>query len=172
MDTVEKGATNLNRPLPECLVPDDLAACAYDDVKTTTLLPELSRDKEDTQPCAEFAGMKKRQRTPNSEEPQKPKRLRLGEGDVSSDSNRPFSGISSHSSQGAAQTEIRLEEEMLTHGNSTVEQSNQNAPAASLRDSSVKPASSGSSISSRAPAGEERRGSAPRTSRLRRLKKS
>lgn len=172
VDTVEKG---IKLPVSsiECLFADDLAACAHEDVKNTIHLPELNNmDKEDSKPYPESTGTKRRQRTPNSQEHQKPKRLRIAETDASSDSNRPSSGISSCSSQGAAQAEIRLEEEVLTHGNSTGEQSNQNAPAASQRGSSVKPVSSGSSISSRSAAREERRGSVPRTSRLRRLKKS
>lgn len=171
-DTVEKGTTKLNRPLPvssECLFADDLVACAHEDVKTIIQFPELNnKDKEDAQPCPESTGIKRRQRTTNSEEHQKPKRLCLGEAAVPGDSNRPSSGMSSCGSHGAAQPEIRLEEEVLTHGNSTVEQSNQSGSATSLRGSSVKPVSSGSSISSR----EEWRGGAPRTSRLRRLKKS
>ncbi|KAA0718150.1 Protein SLX4IP [Triplophysa tibetana] len=157
-DTVEKGTTKLNRPLPvssECLCADDLVAGAHEDVKTIIQYPELSnKEKEDAQPCPESTGIKRRQRTPNSEEHQKPKRLCLGEAAVPGDSNRPSSGMSSCSSHGAAQPEIRL--------------SNQSGPATSLRGSSVKPVSSGSSISSR----EERWGGAPRTSRLRRLKKS
>ncbi|XP_056615979.1 protein SLX4IP isoform X1 [Triplophysa dalaica] len=171
-DTVEKGTTKLNRTLPvssECLFADDLVACAHEDVKTIIQFPELNnKDKEDAQPCPESTGIKRRQRTPNSEEHQKPKRLCLGEVAVPGDSNRPSSGMSSCGSHGAAQPEIRLEEEVLTHGNSTLEQSNQSGSATSLRGSSVKPVSSGSSISSR----EEWRGGAPRTSRLRRLKKS
>ncbi|KAM4607894.1 protein SLX4IP [Polymixia lowei] len=74
-----------------------------------------------------------------------------------------------------------LEVELLTPGkraqrlpltSNNTEQTNQNRLAASLRGLSVKPASSGSSISSRSTLGEEGNENAPRTSRLRRLKRS
>ncbi|XP_030628169.1 protein SLX4IP [Chanos chanos] len=80
-----------------------------------------------------------------------------------------------------AQGESVLEEELLTHGkqapslplsNSNTELTNQNRLDTSLRGLSVKPASSGSSIGSRLAAREEGRETVPRTSRLRRLKKS
>ncbi|XP_070697558.1 protein SLX4IP [Pempheris klunzingeri] len=58
----------------------------------------------------------------------------------------------------------------LTSNNTA--QTNQNRLAASLRGLSVKPASSGSSISSRSTLGEEGSENVPRTSRLRRLKRS
>lgn len=58
----------------------------------------------------------------------------------------------------------------LTSNNTT--QTNQNRLAASLRGLSVKPASSGSSISSRSTIVEEGSENVPRTSRLRRLKRS
>lgn len=58
----------------------------------------------------------------------------------------------------------------LTSNNTT--QTNQNRLAASLRGLSVKPASSGSSISSRSTLVEEGSENVPRTSRLRRLKRS
>ncbi|XP_065152480.1 protein SLX4IP isoform X2 [Paramisgurnus dabryanus] len=128
----------------------------------------------DTKPCP--TSVKRKQQTPNYTENQKAKRLRLGEVTISSDSNKPSSDIPtqafSRSSHGVAQPEIRLEEEVLTDGNSTAAQTNQSRLAARLRGQSAKPVSSGSSISSRSAAREERRGSAPRTSRLRRLKKS
>ncbi|XP_037639255.1 protein SLX4IP [Sebastes umbrosus] len=74
-----------------------------------------------------------------------------------------------------------LEVELLTPGkraqrlpltSNNTAQTNQNRLAASLRGLSVKPASSGSSISSRSTLGEEGSENAPRTSRLRRLKRS
>ncbi|XP_018535817.1 protein SLX4IP [Lates calcarifer] len=74
-----------------------------------------------------------------------------------------------------------LEVELLTPGkraqrlpltSNNTAQTNQNRLAASLRGLSVKPASSGSSISSRSTLGEEGSESVPRTSRLRRLKRS
>ncbi|XP_047459350.1 protein SLX4IP [Mugil cephalus] len=58
----------------------------------------------------------------------------------------------------------------LTSNNTA--QTNQNRLAASLRGLSVKPASSGSSIGSRSTLGEEGGVNVPRTSRLRRLKRS
>lgn len=74
-----------------------------------------------------------------------------------------------------------LEVELLTLGkraqrlpltSNNTAQTNQNRLAASLRGLSVKPASSGSSISSRSTLEEEGSENAPRTSRLRRLKRS
>uniref|UniRef100_A0A3B4YWG0 SLX4 interacting protein n=1 Tax=Seriola lalandi dorsalis TaxID=1841481 RepID=A0A3B4YWG0_SERLL len=74
-----------------------------------------------------------------------------------------------------------LEVELLTPGkraqrlpltSNNTAQTNQNRLAASLRGLSVNPASSGSSISSRSTLGEEGRENVPRTSRLRRLKRS
>ncbi|XP_076600014.1 protein SLX4IP [Chaetodon auriga] len=74
-----------------------------------------------------------------------------------------------------------LEVELLTLGkraqrlpltSNNTAQTNQNRLAASLRGLSVKPASSGSSISSRSTLAEEGSENAPRTSRLRRLKRS
>ncbi|XP_049456465.1 protein SLX4IP [Epinephelus fuscoguttatus] len=74
-----------------------------------------------------------------------------------------------------------LEVELLTPGkraqrlpltSNNTAQTNQNRLAASLRGLSVKPASSGSSISSRSTLGEEGSEIVPRTSRLRRLKRS
>lgn len=74
-----------------------------------------------------------------------------------------------------------LEVELLTLGkraqrlpltSNNTAQTNQNRLAASLRGLSVKPASSGSSISSRSTLGEEGSENVPRTSRLRRLKRS
>ncbi|KAM9345454.1 protein SLX4IP [Symphorus nematophorus] len=73
-----------------------------------------------------------------------------------------------------------LEVELLTLGkraqrlpltSNNTAQTNQNRLAASLRGLSVKPASSGSSISSRSTLGEEGSKNVPRTSRLRRLKR-
>ncbi|KAK2824107.1 hypothetical protein Q5P01_021282 [Channa striata] len=74
-----------------------------------------------------------------------------------------------------------LEVELLTPGkraqrlpltSNNTAQTNQNRLAASLRGLSVKPASSCSSISSRSTLGEEGGENVPRTSRLRRLKRS
>ncbi|XP_071390582.1 protein SLX4IP [Centroberyx affinis] len=74
-----------------------------------------------------------------------------------------------------------LEVELLTPGkraqrlpltSNNTAQTNQNRLAASLRGLSVKPASSGSSISSRSTLAEEGSEYVPRTSRLRRLKRS
>ncbi|XP_074532670.1 protein SLX4IP [Halichoeres trimaculatus] len=74
-----------------------------------------------------------------------------------------------------------LEVELLTPGkraqrlpltSNNTAQTNQNRLAASLRGLSVKPASSGSSISSRSTLGEEGSENVPRTSRLRRQKRS
>ncbi|KAM9847504.1 protein SLX4IP [Aulostomus maculatus] len=74
-----------------------------------------------------------------------------------------------------------LEVELLTPGkraqrlpltSNNTAQTNQNRLAASLRGLSVKLASSGSSISSRSTSGEEGSEIVPRTSRLRRLKRS
>ncbi|XP_029305834.1 protein SLX4IP [Cottoperca gobio] len=74
-----------------------------------------------------------------------------------------------------------LEVELLTPGkraqrlsltSNNTAQTNQNRLAASLRGLSVKPASSGSSISSRSTLAEEGRENVPRTSRLRRMKRS
>ncbi|KAM4599720.1 protein SLX4IP [Fundulus diaphanus] len=74
-----------------------------------------------------------------------------------------------------------LEVELLTPGkqaqrllltSNNTAKTNQNRPAASLRGLSVKPASSGSSIGSRSARGEEGSANVPRTSRLRRTKRS
>lgn len=74
-----------------------------------------------------------------------------------------------------------LEVELLTLGkqaqrlplaSNNTAQTNQNRLATSLRGQSVKPASSGSSISSRSMLGEKGSENVPRTSRLRRMKKS
>uniref|UniRef100_A0A3B4G928 SLX4 interacting protein n=1 Tax=Pundamilia nyererei TaxID=303518 RepID=A0A3B4G928_9CICH len=74
-----------------------------------------------------------------------------------------------------------LEVELLTPGkqaqrlsltSNNTAQTNQNRLAASLRSLSVKPASSGSSIGSRSTLREEWSENVPRTSRLRRLKRS
>lgn len=74
-----------------------------------------------------------------------------------------------------------LEVELLTLGKQTqrlplasnnTTQTNQNRLATSLRGQSVKPASSGSSIGSRSTLGEKGSENVPRTSRLRRIKRS
>lgn len=74
-----------------------------------------------------------------------------------------------------------LEVELLTPGkqaqrlplaSNKAAQTNQNRLATSLRGQSVKPASSGSSIASRSTLGEKGSENVPRTSRLRRMKKS
>ncbi|XP_076868376.1 protein SLX4IP [Brachyhypopomus gauderio] len=110
---------------------------------------------------------------------QKPKRVRLRENTIATSLN--FTTGPSPSHPAAAEVERVLEEELLTHGkqalslplrNGTAEQTNQSRLATSLRGLSVKAVSSGSSISSRLAAKVEERVSAPRISRLRRLKKS
>lgn len=74
-----------------------------------------------------------------------------------------------------------LEVELLTPGkqaqrlplaSNNTAQTNQNRLATSLRGQSVKPASSGSSIGSRSTLGEKGSENVPRTSRLRRMKRS
>ena len=74
-----------------------------------------------------------------------------------------------------------LEVELLTLGkqaqrlplaSNNTAQTNQNGLAASLRGQSVKPASLGSSIGSRSTLGEKGSENVPRTSRLRRMKRS
>lgn len=120
-----------------------------------------SNDKEVTEPHLDATGPKRRPRTPSSSgedvDHQKTKRLRLGDPAVLSDSNKLSSGI-------AAPDVCSPQPE--------ISQTNQSGLATSLRGLSVKPVSSGSSISSRLAAREGRKGGEPRTSRLRRLKKS
>ncbi|XP_073690701.1 protein SLX4IP [Garra rufa] len=120
------------------------------------LSSKLSNSKEVTEPHLDATGPRRRPRTPSSSgedaDRQKTKRLRLG------DSNNPSSDIAAPDSVRSPQPEIS--------------QTNQSGLAASLRGLSVKPVSSGSSISSRSVAREGRKGGEPRTSRLRRLKKS
>ncbi|KAJ4948373.1 hypothetical protein JOQ06_019907 [Pogonophryne albipinna] len=81
----------------------------------------------------------------------------------------------------SGRTKTTVEVELLTPGkraqrppltSNNTAQTNQNRLAASLRGLSVKPASSGSSISSRSTLAEEGNENVPRTSRLRRLKRS
>ncbi|XP_059422920.1 protein SLX4IP [Carassius carassius] len=107
-------------------------------------------------------GLKRRPRTQSSSGEdtvhQKTKRSRLGEPAASSDSNNPSSDAAAADSVCSLQPEIS--------------QTNQSGLAASLRGLSVKPLSSGSSISSRSVAREGKKGGEHRTSRLRRLKKS
>ncbi|KAK9964250.1 hypothetical protein ABG768_005440 [Culter alburnus] len=120
-----------------------------------------SNDKEVTEPHLDATGPKRRPRTPSSSgedvDHQKTKRLRLGDPAVLSDSNKLSSG-------NAAPDVCSPQPE--------ISQTNQSGLATSLRGLSVKPVSSGSSISSRLAAREGRKGGEPRTSRLRRLKKS
>ncbi|CAM4726070.1 unnamed protein product [Leuciscus chuanchicus] len=115
-----------------------------------------SKSKEVTEPHLDATGPKRRPRTPSSSgedvDRQKTKRLRLGDPAALSDSNKLSPDVCS------PQPEIS--------------QTNQSGLATSLRGLSVKPVSSGSSISSRLAAREGRKGGEPRTSRLRRLKKS
>ncbi|XP_067277621.1 protein SLX4IP [Pseudorasbora parva] len=125
------------------------------------LSSKLSDGKELTEPHLDATGLKRRPRTPSSSgedvNRQKTKRLRLGDPTVLNDYNKPSSGIAApdvHSPQ------------------PEISQTNQSGLATSLRGLSVKPVSSGSSISSRLAAREGRKGGEPRTSRLRRLKKS
>ncbi len=126
------------------------------------LSSKLSNSKEVTEPRVDATGPKRRPRNPSSSgedaDRQKTKRSRLGEPAASSDSNNPSSDVAAPDSVCSPQPEIS--------------QTNQSRLAASLRGLSVKPISSGSSISSRYVAGEGRKGGEPRTSRLRRLKKS
>ncbi|XP_050981330.1 protein SLX4IP [Labeo rohita] len=118
----------------------------------SVLSSKLSNSKEVTEPHLDATGARRRPRTPSSSgedaDCQKTKRSRF-----SSDSN-----IAAPDSVHSPQPEIS--------------QTNQSGLAASLRGLSVKPVSSGSSISSRSVAREGRKGGEPRTSRLRRLKKS
>ncbi|XP_077092674.1 protein SLX4IP [Siphateles boraxobius] len=120
------------------------------------LLSKLSNDKEVTEPHLDAIGPKRRPRTPTSSgddvDRQKRKRLRLGDPAALSNSNKLSLDVCS------PQPEIS--------------QTNRSGLATSLRGLSVKPVSSGSSISSRLAAREGRKGGEPRTSRLRRLKKS
>ncbi|CAL8258027.1 unnamed protein product [Lota lota] len=88
----------------------------------------------------------------------------------------------STASPGSARCETTGEAELLTPGkrasrlpltSNSTEQTNQNRLAASLRGLSVRPVSPGSAISSRPTLrGEEGRENVPRTSRLRRLKRT
>nr|XP_017214205.1 protein SLX4IP isoform X2 [Danio rerio] len=123
---------------------------------------KLSNNKDVTESYLDTTGPRRRPRAPSSSgedaDHQKTKRLRLGQSAVSSDSNNPSSGYAAPDSVCSPQPEIS--------------QTNQSGLATSLRGLSVKPVSSGSSISSRPAAREERKGGEPRTSRLRRLKKS
>ncbi|XP_056327078.1 protein SLX4IP [Danio aesculapii] len=123
---------------------------------------KLGNNKDVTESNLDTTGPRRRPRAPSSSgedaDHQKTKRLRLGQPTVSSDSNNPSSGIAAQDSVCSPQPEIS--------------QTNQSGLATSLRGLSVKPVSSGSSISSRPAAREGRKGGEPRTSRLRRLKKS
>uniref|UniRef100_A0A668S258 SLX4 interacting protein n=1 Tax=Oreochromis aureus TaxID=47969 RepID=A0A668S258_OREAU len=92
-----------------------------------------------------------------------------------------LNGTSSQASPVSECKKTTLEVELLTPGkraqrlsltSNNTAQTNQNRLAASLRSLSVKPASSGSSIGSRSTLGEEWSENVPRTSRLRRLKRS
>ncbi len=126
------------------------------------LSSKLSNSKEVTEPHFDATGPKRRPRIPSSSgedtDCQKTKRSRLGEPAASSNSNNPSSDVAVPDSVCSPRPEIS--------------QTNQSGLAASLRGLSVKPVSSGSSISSRSVAREGRKGGEPRTSRLRRLKKS
>ncbi|XP_016297839.1 protein SLX4IP [Sinocyclocheilus anshuiensis] len=126
------------------------------------LSSKLSNSKEITEPHLDATGPKRRPRTPSSSgegaDRQKTKRSRFGEPAASSNSNNPSSDVAAADSVCSPQPEIS--------------QTNQSGLAASLRGLSVKPVSSGSSISSRSVAREGRKGGEPRTSRLCRLKKS
>ncbi|KTF85747.1 hypothetical protein cypCar_00006656 [Cyprinus carpio] len=123
---------------------------------------KLSNSKEITEPHLDTTGPKRRPRTQSSSgedaDRQKTKRSRLGEPAASSYSNNPSSDVATPDSVCSPQPEIS--------------QTNQSGLAASLRGLSIKPLSSGSSISSRSVAKKGRKGGEPRTSRLHRLKKS
>ncbi|XP_026133946.1 protein SLX4IP-like [Carassius auratus] len=125
------------------------------------LSSKLSNSKEVTEPHLDATSSRKQPWTQSSSgehaDHQKTKRLRLGEPAASSDSNNPSSDIATPDSVCSPQTEIS--------------QTNQSGLAANLKGLSVKPVSSGSSISSRLVAREGKKGGELRTSRLRRLKK-
>uniref|UniRef100_A0A8C2DJE9 SLX4 interacting protein n=1 Tax=Cyprinus carpio TaxID=7962 RepID=A0A8C2DJE9_CYPCA len=125
------------------------------------LSSKLSNSKEVTEPHLDSTGPRRRPRTPSSSgedaDHQKKKKSRLGEPAASSDSNNPSSDIAAPDSVCSPQPEIS--------------QTNHSGLAASLKALSVKPVSSGSSISSRSVAREGKKGGELRTSRLRRLKK-
>ncbi|XP_016407572.1 protein SLX4IP [Sinocyclocheilus rhinocerous] len=124
------------------------------------LSSKLSNSKEVTEPHLDTTGPRRRPRTPSSSgehaDRQKTKISLLGEPAASSDSNNPSSDIAAPDSVCNPQPEIS--------------QTNQSGLAASLKGLSVKPVSSGSSISSRSVAREGKKGGESRTSRLRRLK--
>uniref|UniRef100_A0A673BWF8 SLX4 interacting protein n=1 Tax=Sphaeramia orbicularis TaxID=375764 RepID=A0A673BWF8_9TELE len=111
--------------------------------------------------------------------PQRAKRACLGRPPATT--QPPSIPCSSQTSKLSECKKTTLEVELLTPGkraqrlpltSNNTAQTNQNRLAASLRGLSVKPASSGSSISSRSTLREEGSENVPRTSRLRRLKRS
>ncbi|XP_043111014.1 protein SLX4IP isoform X2 [Puntigrus tetrazona] len=158
-DKAEKGSAEACHPVT--ISSGSLLTGESLDAGKAVLSSKLSNSKEVTEPHI-ATGLKRRTRTPSSSgedaDRQKTKRSRLGEPAASSDSNNPSSDFAAPDSVCSPQPEIS--------------QTNQSGLAASLRGLSVKPVSSGSSISSRSVAREGRKGGEPRTSRLRRLKKS
>lgn len=150
VDEAQKGSSETCHPVLVLFTGESL------EEGKVVLSSKLSNDKEVTEPHLDATGPKRRPRTPSSSgedvDRQKTKRLRLGDPAGLSDSNKLSPDVCS------PQPEIS--------------QTNQSGLATSLRGLSVKPVSSGSSISSRLAAREGRKGGEPRTSRLRRLKKS
>ncbi|XP_039509207.1 protein SLX4IP [Pimephales promelas] len=150
VDEAQKGSSETCHPVLVLFTDESL------EEGKVVLSSKLRNDKEVTEPHLDATGPKRRPRTPSSSgedvDRQKTKRLRLGDPAALSDSNKLSPDVCS------PQPEIS--------------QTNQSGLATSLRGLSVKPVSSGSSISSRLAAREGRKGGEPRTSRLRRLKKS
>lgn len=155
VDEAQKGSAETCHPVLVLFTGESLEEGKF------VLSSKLSDGKEVTEPHLDATGPKRRPRTPSSSgedtDHQKTKRLCLGDPAVLSDSNKLSSGI-------AALDVCSPQPE--------ISQTNQSGLATSLRGLSVKPVSSGSSISSRLAAREGRKGGEPRTSRLRRLKKS
>ncbi|XP_021178401.2 protein SLX4IP [Fundulus heteroclitus] len=83
----------------------------------------------------------------------------------------PVSGCKKTTVEAELLTPGKQAQRLLLASNNTAK-TNQNRPAASLRGLSVKPASSASSIGSRSARAEEGSAAVPRTSRLRRAKRS
>ncbi|XP_026079373.1 protein SLX4IP isoform X1 [Carassius auratus] len=160
VDKAEKGSAEACHPVP-ISSRSFLTSESMEEGKAV-LSSKLSNSKETTEPNLDATGLKRRPRTQSSSGEdtvhQKTKRPRLGEPAASSDSKNPSSDVAAADSVCSLQPEIS--------------QTNQSGLAASLRGLSVKPLSSGSSISSRSVAREGKKGGEHRTSRLRRLKKS
>ncbi|XP_052428881.1 protein SLX4IP isoform X4 [Carassius gibelio] len=159
VDKAEKGSAEACHPVP-ISSRSFLTSESLEEGKAV-LSSKLSNSKETTEPNLDATGLKRRPRTQSSSGEdtfhQKTKRPRLGEPAASSDSKNPSSDVAAADSVCSLQPEIS--------------QTYQSGLAASLRGLSVKPLSSGSSISSRSVAREGKKGGEHRTSRLRRLKK-